>query len=91
MFILVIITIRKRTSSIASFQKAGRRKFASPCHQDHARAVNSKQWATYLYRIMKLQQAMKNVFILTGTIEKAQNTFSLKHISVSKLFRLYYM
>jgi len=55
---LAIITMRKRTSPIASFQKSGCRKLVSRCHQDYVRLVGPKQWASYVYQIMKLEQAI---------------------------------
>ena len=62
-------------TTIASFQKSGRRKLFSRCHQNYARLVDPKQWASYVYQIVKLEQAMKNVFILTGTMGKVQYIF----------------
>jgi len=50
--------MRKLTSPIASFQKAGRRKLVSRCHQEYARLMDPKQRASYAYQIMKLEQTI---------------------------------
>ena len=84
--ILAVITMRKRTSSIAPFQKAGRRKLASRCHQNYARLVDSKQWASYFYQIIR--ESNKKYMSCNRDNRKSPVHLLVCNISSSQIFRI---